>query len=42
MKYYATFIANNGNTWLQTPWEYTNKAKAILETPEIRLHLAAF
>lgn len=31
MKYYATFTANNGNTWQQKPWEYTNKRKAIRE-----------
>lgn len=31
MKYYATFTANNGSTYLNTPWEYTNKAKAIRE-----------
>lgn len=31
MKYFATFSANNGSTYLPKAWEYTNKAKAISE-----------
>lgn len=31
MKYFATFTANNGSTYLSQSWLYTNKAKAISE-----------
>lgn len=28
-KYFASFTANNGSTYLPKAWEYTNKNKAI-------------
>lgn len=35
MKYYATFSANNGNTYNESPYVYTNKRKAVAEIRSI-------
>lgn len=35
MKYFASFTANNGNTWNREPYEFSNKQEAIKTIKEI-------